>query len=444
MSDEDQIVERIYAVLPACSLQLHRLFGLLRIRFSDDVTTACVTCRARPELVLNKSFVDLFCRSDEHLFMLVMHELYHVILGHTSLFPKSTPTLNIVFDAVINAMLCREYPQREYTSFFTQLYQPGRLPHALLRPPEPGTELPQPAAAALAMLYGSESCGTYYDVFQALRECVLPAGGVLLLGSHGGENESENNPEIRALVEAIAKRWPRPPQFLDRRALGGAWKHDAYGRSQPGAAFIRGVRQLLQRAGLRLGWPGGNRSGVMRQPVPVQSFLPSPRDRTLAARRELQGEVLLSTGELTAPRRQRAMRRRALVYLDVSGSMRDFLPYLAGAMAPFVRARLCTLFIFSTEVRPVSLSELRDGRFASTGGTSINCVLEHYLTLPSQARPSRLVVLTDGYTGRPAASLLQRCRAKLYCGLVSSSYRDDLEDAAADIVALPALIKEEQ
>ncbi len=326
MSDEEKIVERIYAVLPACSLQQHRLFALLRVRFADDVATACVTCAERPELVLNKGFVSTYCQSDEHLFMLVMHEIYHVILGHTSLFPKSTPTLNIVFDAVINAMLCRDYPQRDYTSFFTQLYRPARLPEALLRPPEPGADVPAPVAAALAMLYGNEPCGTYYDVFQALRECVLPDDVVLLLGSHGGDDGGANDPEIRAIVESIVERWPRPPMSLGGRDLGGTSRKDVYGQRQPGAAFVRAVWRVLRRTGLQLELTGGNRSCLTRLPAPVQSFLPSPHDRTLAARRLLQGDVLLSTGTLTAPRRQRGLHHRALVYLDVSGSMRDYLP----------------------------------------------------------------------------------------------------------------------
>lgn len=439
MSDEEKIVERIYAVLPACSLQLHRLFALLRVRFADDVATACVTCADRPELVLNKAFVSMYCQSDEHLFMLVMHEIYHVILGHTSLFPKSTPTLNIVFDAVINAMLCRDYPQREYTSFFTQLYRPARLPDALLRPPEPGADVPASVAVALDMLYGNEPCGTYYDVFQALSECALPDDVVLLLGSHGGDGGGENDPEIRAIVESIVERWPRPPMFLGGRDLGGASRKDVYDPRQPGAAFVHAMWRLLRRVGLSQEQTGGNRRGQTRVPTPVQSFLPSPHDRTLAARRLLQGDVLLSTGTLTVPRRRRGLQRRALVYVDVSGSMSDYLPYLVRALAPFVRARLCTLFSFSTEVQPVSLADLREGSFASTGGTAINCVLEHYLALPATEQSSRLLVLTDGYTGRPAASLLQRCRAKLYCGLVASTFRRDLEEAAEDIMELPAL-----
>ena len=36
---------------------------------------------------------------DEHLFLLVMHELHHVLLGHTRLFPRASRAHNIAFDA---------------------------------------------------------------------------------------------------------------------------------------------------------------------------------------------------------------------------------------------------------------------------------------------------------------------------------------------------------
>ena len=101
------IRERIFNVLPAASYQMEKLFGLFDIEFSDVTETACVECRTTPRLLLNKGFLDEYCRDDGDLFLLILHELYHVILGHTRLFPRVAPIDNIVFDAVINSMLCR-------------------------------------------------------------------------------------------------------------------------------------------------------------------------------------------------------------------------------------------------------------------------------------------------------------------------------------------------
>ena len=98
--------------------------------------------------------------------MLVMHELYHVILGHTTLFPRATEVRNLVFDAVINAILCSLFPRPEFTSFFTDYYPSDKMPFALLRPKGEGT--PLAAESALKLLYGGSDTGTYHDVYEAL------------------------------------------------------------------------------------------------------------------------------------------------------------------------------------------------------------------------------------------------------------------------------------
>jgi hypothetical protein len=83
------IRERIFNVLPAASYQMEKLFGLFDIEFSEETQTACVECRATPRLLLNKTFLDEYCQDDGDLFLLILHELYHVILGHTGSFSES-------------------------------------------------------------------------------------------------------------------------------------------------------------------------------------------------------------------------------------------------------------------------------------------------------------------------------------------------------------------
>ena len=71
---------RIFNVLPAAGYQMDRLLQLMDVVESDLSPTACVECRAKPRMHLNPEFVAEHCRRDEHLFMLVMHELHHVLL----------------------------------------------------------------------------------------------------------------------------------------------------------------------------------------------------------------------------------------------------------------------------------------------------------------------------------------------------------------------------
>ena len=137
MSDES-LVRRVLEAVPAGAYEMNALLSLVRVEASAEVETAAVSCEARPVLRVNPAFVERHCRSDEHLFLLVMHELHHLLLGHTRLFPRPTPAHNLAFDAVINALLCGRFPERAYTSFFLGYYgarrdalrlrTPGRAP----------------------------------------------------------------------------------------------------------------------------------------------------------------------------------------------------------------------------------------------------------------------------------------------------------------------------
>ena len=223
MTDEEKIIARILDVIPPRSFELTTFLTLFRVRFSEKTKTACVTCGESPELLLNKDFIEAHCQTDEHLFMLVMHELYHVILGHTTLFPRATDVRNLVFDAVINAILCSLFPRPEFTSFFTDYYPSDKMPFALLRPKGEGT--PLAAESALKLLYGGSDTGTYHDVYEALLKsgCVKEIklvfkgdgkdGEPLLLGSHDEENE-EISQEMKDLIHKIISKWPSPDRPL--------------------------------------------------------------------------------------------------------------------------------------------------------------------------------------------------------------------------------------
>jgi hypothetical protein len=99
--------------------------GLLRLRDiveTTDVPTAAVECKAQPRMLINPKFVEQHAATSEKLLMLVMHELHHVLLGHTTLFPRITPVQNFIFDAVINGVVSRMFPGPEYTAFFTDFF----------------------------------------------------------------------------------------------------------------------------------------------------------------------------------------------------------------------------------------------------------------------------------------------------------------------------------
>lgn len=120
--------QRILDAFPSGQYALVGMLRLLEVTASREIETAAVECKIQPRLLINPDFVETWADTPEKLLMLVLHELHHVLLGHTTLFPRATSAENIVFDAVINALLCRMFPEPEHTSFFTNFYSEIEFP----------------------------------------------------------------------------------------------------------------------------------------------------------------------------------------------------------------------------------------------------------------------------------------------------------------------------
>ncbi|MCE7958750.1 MAG: hypothetical protein DYH06_12570, partial [Acidobacteria bacterium ACB2] len=223
MSRSDLTLRILHAV-PSAAYEMQGLLSLLAVEESEAVPTAAVSCERRPVLRVNPRFVAERCQAPEHLLLLVLHELHHVLLGHTRLFPRATRAQNVAFDAVVNALLCARFPDQAYTSFFLGLYGREHGPLRLLAPPL-AVRAPAPLDALHSRLYASDGGATAREVYEAIvREVdALPDGeggdpedAPPLLGGHGDEGEEDwgtAGPLARDVVDAvreIVERWPAP------------------------------------------------------------------------------------------------------------------------------------------------------------------------------------------------------------------------------------------
>ena len=441
MTEEEKIVARILDVIPPDSFEMTTFLSLFLVRFSKKTETACVTCGDSPELLLNRDFIAAHCQTDEHLFMLVMHELYHVILGHTTLFPRSTEVRNLVFDAIINAILCSLFRDSTFTSFFTDYYPADKMPFALLRPPGAGT--PPEAEAALNLLYKGSDTVTYHDVYEALlasgcaQEVVMSSvgGKPLLLGSHGEEDEGVS-PELADMIRKVTAKWTHPHRPLQGQDAGAEdRKQNFEADADPSVRLHRGIRRLMRLAAI----PGKKemRGRTIRERTGESvTFLPDWRDRSHEARAMTLGDALAYATTVRLKRPSNRDSRQAFVYFDVSGSVADEVPSVAATLLPHVRRGLCKVYVFSTTVHPASVRDLAERKFDTTGGTDIDCVLEHALYLPPRKRPHAVIVITDGFTGQPNAALAARFRSegmRLFVGLVQASPDSNQEGDLASI-----------
>ena len=444
------IPDRILDCFPSGSYALTALLRLLDIVETEEIPTAAVECREQPRLRINPVFVARHAATPEKLLMLVMHELHHVLLGHTTLFRAATPVRNFVFDAVINGLICRMFPEPAYTSMLTDFYDQASYPECLLRPPPgwPGRPTPPKGIAALPQprrdrvmalhraLY-SDGGATYQEVFEALPR-QLGAGipdGIPLLGDHdpdgalGGRFE-DRSPVLFDVVRGIVEQWPQPPDPIRGRSLADILADSVVARVRvPSARAV--LRRLIDR--IAAGGVPGRRRRMATDRFLTQSPIPA-FDRRTTVLRALGHPPLLHDAAVPVRRRARSG-ERVHIYVDVSGSMDAVKGPLYGAVLDCRHDVHPSIHLFSTRVADVSLGELRRGVCRSTGGTDIACVAEHM----ERTRIRRALIITDGYVGQPrGAHLATLSRAMLAVAYYGTAVCDtDLAAVAACIATLP-------
>jgi hypothetical protein len=440
--------DRIHACVPVTGQAFAKLMSLMSVEESRDIDTASVTTGSRSRLLVNPDFVAEHCRSDDHLAMLVLHELYHVLLGHTRLYRRVTPAQNWAFDCLINAQLCRLFPHPRHTSFFARFVADASGPALLLGPPEgwqpmaPGNGAQQSSPPRLAppdfaqengaadrygegaralrlrdahwRLYAEESVTTeeLYELLERIEVTDGELAGLPLLGDHGDRSDRGDghdaqdddpatplHPEVLREVRDIVARWPMVTERSGRDQ--GASLHEQrvsrVERNRQAAAVLRRALAWAANAG---GAPGGWR----RDEADTPALLPfdSGRDRRGAVQRLLGAEPLLWAGETRATGRAPADRVR--VYLDVSGSMEGAIAPLYAALAGSLDLVEPRIHGFSTEIAPLTHAQLRAGLRLTTGGTEIEAVTAHLLGhgakgSPNARPPRRALIVTDGWVG---------------------------------------------
>ena len=412
--------QRLASCIPGGTLELEAFLRLVEIRETTEIPTAAVTTGTTSRLLLNPEFIEKYCANDEHLFLLVMHELWHVLFAHTRLSTRPTVAENIAFDAIINAELTRQFPQIQYRGFFEAINPSDSFPGRLLRAPEGwpnrpryNGEGPKGTLDILSRLY--PSCEKYaysptygelvaliegwkgYEKFVRLLGENDGSEGPVVLGDHTGANEGRNpmaDTMVRSVLSDVTKSWPTPGGGL---GLNSSSRDDANEWIIASAKLQFSIEQTMELV-LRRACRPARRGDPKRERVlrarAVQTPIPVARDRQRLARKRLGVHSLLWNGEVQERRIVNSQPGTALVYLDVSGSMDAELPRLIIPLRKFVERGLATTWQFSTIVEPLSLDELQSGKVTTTGGTAVSSVLEHAL---SQEGISSVVIVSDGF-----------------------------------------------
>jgi hypothetical protein len=388
---------RIFDAFPVEQPAFLRLLRLLDVEATTDVPTAAVTLGSRSRLLINPDFVRTMCPTDCDLVMLVLHELHHVALGHTRLFPRVTRAQNWAFDCVINAQLSRLYPRPEWTALFRRSYRADAFPEALLRPPEGWNTngvrwLPGRAGAVHRALYTDASV-SYADLYGLLAELAPGAVGFdALLGDHSEPAPGDCPPDLLREVRNILAEWPMVHR-VSGRDRGADVAKSAVAREAPRRRAVAQLRRAVLWASLT---GSGNAATGRRAVTVAPGVLPYALrlGRADFLRAALDAPSLLHPAEV----RLEAPARGSLthVYLDVSGSMDEHLPLVYAALRPLAAYLHPEVHLFSTRIVDVDLSALRRGVRMGTGGTDVAPVTGHMI----DHRVRRALFVTDGWVGQ--------------------------------------------
>nr|BDD45891.1 hypothetical protein 20 [Candidatus Hydrogenedentota bacterium] len=356
-----------------------------RVEPSETCTTASINTDG--VMKYNPGFVEehITCRQD--LFCLICHEMMHPMFSH---FTFNQGTLeNIGMDIVINACISILYEKPSGKgSLFRRLY-PERGLEGLLRPDS------RMNSSRYARLYdsfyhsyssqGNLSTG---ETIQALK--VLTPGdaaaSLMLLGSHDGTGDGTGNafsPEVLTRIASDLKTCAVLPK----------WHRSGYGEMLYKMFFdilkthLTMKKVLLQKFVTRQKVDkfkqAMHRPRIGVSPIPIR---PSKRDF-----------ILLAAGIPPFHYHNQAYQlhhqeRGLAIYLDVSGSVNDYLPEIIGVMCN-LKSDLKTILLFSNKVVEVPFKSLLKGVVSTTYGTDFDCIAEHIL----ENKYDKAVILTDGY-----------------------------------------------
>jgi hypothetical protein len=354
------------------------------VEANESCPTACINAEGR--MLYNPEFAEKHLQTPQSLFCLIAHEMCHCVFRHSA--HGGGRVENLGEDAIINAFIARAFPDTSNNGqLFREFYGTEGV-EGLLRP-DSALRLSR-FGPLYNRLYNDNWEITSGEVIRALR-VLLPEEPetcvVVLLGSHGDLSGGPSGDAIEGVADDLG------------RALD---QNEAAGR---GGSLIRLFKKriasavAIKRAVLRQ-YTTMRRLDNFVEPLREQRMGVSPVPIS-PSKREL---IMLHAGMMPPHFRrpvtiETATRKGLAIYLDVSGSVQEYLPRILGILARLEDV-LTGIFLFSTEVREISFKQLLAGKISTTYGTSFDCVADSVVDRGFE----RAVILTDGYASLSAAS----------------------------------------
>jgi len=397
---------------------------ITKVKEDKNVKTACITKHGM--LSYNPEFVSKFISSKQDLFSLIFHELLHPMFGH--FIYTSGEIENIAADAIINAVISEIYSDNSRNgTLFRKLYNPKGINGLLRAQSNMGNSRYEKVYDKLYSQNQNSSCSiTTGELIQTLKILTETENlkNVFLLGSHNKENSLNglSSEELGRIAADIKKS-------VSKKGKNAGFSEDLFSiLIQALRTHISIKKALLQKFITKRKIDRFKELFRQRRisvsPIPLN---PSKRDL-----------VMLSSGIYpfyfhNRIQTKRKQNRGLAIYLDVSGSVNEFLPKIIGILQS-LKNEITSIFLFSNKVIEVTFDTLLKGNIQTSYGTDFDCVAESIL----EKCFDRAVIITDGYATMKEGlkKKLEIIKLKTICFLFNSGEQCEAWEYFGDVVQL--------
>ena len=391
---------------------------IFSFQLSEDVSDINIPYSNRPIIYINPHFIEQYCKTDEHLFMLVFSEVYRLRLCQTESFQGETKEAEIAARAMVNSFLCTIFPEEEYTSFFMQFYDENQFPECMLRPP---SNFPAPASYPhhlkkdITELWSQIYYGSTLEYAELTDHVSLMLSAqrmrgffdfpILIGGKYCTRKKSIDQKKFYIFLNLLSHVAIDPkliPSGVVGRSLCAA-EMEYKLKINPNQSPNKILEKAIFRAARTCHRSSYSQKTYTRKEI-IQAW-PSRDRKAFAVSATGFPSLLYRNNTLFSEYAPRAVD----IYFDVSGSMFRFITYCAEAIISCSKKIKMNLWLFSIGIQPLTIEDLEKGNVPSYGGTSIDEVVEHIV----HTKATSVVIITDGEVGPIPKEHAKYCKSKV-------------------------------
>ncbi|MDW8056565.1 MAG: hypothetical protein RMJ13_07670 [Elusimicrobiota bacterium] len=454
---------------------IEEFLAITDIRITQEIPSLAVTLEdEKMYLLINKEFVEKYCETEKDLKFVLYHEFYHIFLGHLEIAKKQDTQLkneydfeqamNIAFDALVNSLLVKKFKNPSEYSILKKLYSVNNIIESLLRPPQGyeendiklKEEFPLKYKWLIKKLYSSPEGVSFGEILQMIEELFkldykVLSGDLFLLGTHPiSSKDLGSNKNIISYIEKLlgdiyggSKGNSGKEKSSDKGYSNSSENLDSFKIKfkSPNRDVVNFTRKLILKL-LQEEKKYIPTYVLKKTELDTKNIIPNLNIPNYIIKQESNLDVIfydVNYVKITLDRPEAICN----VYVDVSGSMEEYYEVLYSSLKPFVSQGLVKVYLWSTKVKEIKISEFLKGISYSTFGTEIECVLKHIL---ETKKVKKALIFTDGIFLRPNSSLISKIKerkivleAAITSDTKSKPFLADLKEFCRKVHILPKI-----